>query len=423
MIASPIAIAVAAFLLGAFLAWLWRSRDCDVLQRRLLETQHASTEAATQLAAERAGLNERLTAQFQSISQQTLAQASGTFLELAAAKLNEERQAVKSVVTPVAEEFEKFTRAVADLQKNSAADLGSLKTSLEQVTHLQAQLQDAVRTTNHATGELKTALQNPRVAGSWGEIALDRIVELAGMTEHCDFDRQMGVHSLDGTLERPDMIVNLTGGMRIPVDAKCSAVRYMQAAAETDSPERARLLKQSAGDLKGRITDLRARAYDRIDGYAGMTFLFVPNESMLSSALGHEPGLLEEAARHQIVICSPLLLLCYLKAFAGGWRIQKQQDNAQEVARRGKQLHDRLLKFFGTVGDVGRLLERTVNAFNESARKVDGLLVPGRELGKLLGVNGEFAPIDSIDTAVREISYPLEPVEPLLPIETDDFVH
>ncbi|MGB6713446.1 MAG: DNA recombination protein RmuC [Candidatus Cybelea sp.] len=120
------------------------------------------------------------------------------------------------------------------------------------------------------------------------------------------------------------------------MDAKASTAKYISAFSETNEEERLRLLKQSAADLRSRITELRGRAYDKIEGYAGMTMLYVPNESMLSSAVAQDPSLIDEALRHQIVVCSPLLLLCYLRAFAHGWRLQKQQENAEEVARRGR---------------------------------------------------------------------------------------
>jgi DNA recombination protein RmuC len=422
--AIPTILCTVAFALGGVVAWLLREREIGELRSGVAHERARSAEVVVQLSKaesnaaearallgaeresferERAGLEAKLLGQFQNLAQQALGQASSTFLELASTKLAEERQAVKGVVAPVHEEFLKFSQAVSGLQKSTSEDLGALKNSLAHVVQLQAQLQEAVRTTNDATGQLRTALQNPRVAGNWGEISLERIVELAGMTEHCDFDRQTGIRSLDGTQERPDVTVHLTGGLHIPLDAKTSAANYIRAFGDVDEDERAKLLKQSAVDLRSRVTELRNRSYDRIDGYAGMTILFVPNESMLSSALTQEPGLLEEAVRYHIVICSPLLLFCYLQAFANGWRVQKQQDNAQEVARRGKTLYDRLRKFFVAVGDVGRALDRTVDKFNDVVRKTDNVLVPGRELGKLLGEGDDLPVIESIDTSVREV--------------------
>ncbi|HTV72738.1 MAG TPA: DNA recombination protein RmuC [Candidatus Acidoferrales bacterium] len=396
MITSSPVVLLVALAAGVALTWLLRERES--------------------FARERAGLEEKMLGQFQNLAQQALGNAQSSFLELATAKLGAERETIagslntrveeiKGLMGPVREEFGKFSLAVGALQKHSAEDLGALKTQLEQVARLQSVLQEAVRTTNDTTGQLRNALQNPRIAGNWGEIALERIVELAGMTEHCDYDTQTGVRSLDGSGERPDVMVHLTGGLEVPLDAKTSAVNYIRAVSETDETERQRLLKQSAQDLKARVTELRGRAYDRIEGYAGMTILFVPNESMLSAVLAQEPNLIEEALRYRIVICSPLLLLCCLQAFANGWRLQKQQENAEEVARRGRMLHDRLVKFFETLGKVGKYLNHTVEKFNESVGKMDNLLVPGRELGKLLGVDSGLQPVESIDTAVREVRF------------------
>ncbi len=449
----------AALLVGAAAAWLMRERETAMLRTTTAEEKARAAELVAQLSRseanvaearaalaasservaalnerltsdregferQRAGIEEKMSGQFASLAQRTLDGVSRTFLDLAAAKLGEERQVVagslgarveeiKGVMAPVREEFTRFSAAVAAMEKHNTENLGALRGSIDQVVRLQSSLQDAVRTTNDATGQLRNALQNPRVAGNWGEISLDRIVELAGMTEHCDFERQVGVRSSEGTSERPDLIIRLTDGMCIPVDAKASTANYVRAVSESDEDERKRLLKQSALDLKSRITELRARNYDRIEGYAGMTLLFVPNESMLSSGLSLEPNLIEDALRYGIVICSPLLLLCYLRAFANGWRIQQQQENAEEVARRGRMLHDRLQTFFASVGKVGWYLNHTVEKFNIAVGKMDNLLVPARELGKLLAKNDEVKPVDTVDTAVRDVRF--TDVEALLP--------
>jgi DNA recombination protein RmuC len=440
-VSSALLIA-AAFLLAAALAWVLRGRECAMLRsaaadekvrandvaEKLLQAETALSDCKQRLsstetrleteraafAREQAGIEEKMLGQFQTLAQQALGNATNCFLDLATTKMGADRETlagslstrveeIKRVIAPVQDEFAKFTAAVNTLQTNSAQDLGALKSSLEQVVQLQTNLQEAVRTTNDATGQLRTALQNPRIAGNWGEISLDRIVELAGMTDHVDTDRQTGVRSLDGSGERPDVIVYLTGGLKIPVDAKTSATNYVRAVGEADENERKRLLRQSASDLKSRVTELRARGYDRIEGYAGMTFLFVPNEAMLSSALAQEPGMIEDALRYQIVICSPLLFLCYLRAFANGWRIQKQQENAEEVAPRGRMLYERLQNFFAALGKVGKYLNHTVEKFNDCVGKMDNLLVPGRELGKLLALSGEVRTINSVDTTARDV--------------------
>lgn len=428
---------VLAALLGPFVAWLVREREIAMLRTALAEEKVRGGELVTQLSRAEAdagdsrsalaAANERVTAlaqmedrmrgEFAVLAQGALENASRTFLDLASAKLGEERQSfagslttrveeIKGVIAPVHDEFAKFTAAVNALQTNNAQDLGALKVSLQHVAALQSSLQEAVRTTNDTTGQLRNALQNPRIAGNWGEISLDRVVELAGMSDHVDFDRQTGMRSSEGSSERPDLTIHLTGGMRIPVDAKASTANYIKAVAETNESDRERLLKQSASDLRARITELRGRAYDKIDGFAGMIILYVPNESMLSSALAQDPGMIEDALRHQIVICSPLLLLCYLRAFAHGWRLQKQQENAEEVARRGRMLHDRLQSFFGALGKVGWYLNHTVEKFNIAVGKTDNLLVPGRELAKLLGLTADLEGVDPVVSVARDVRGP-----------------
>lgn len=436
MTITPFLWAAFALFVGALIAWLVREREVGPLRTAFAEEKTRAGELVTQLSrteaelstcrADLAAANERVAAlaqigdrmrgEFATLAQGALDAASRNFLELASARLGEERQAVagnlatgvqeiKGVISPVQEEFAKFTAAVKTLQTDSSQNLGALKASLEQVVHLQAGLQEAVRTTNDATGQLRSALQNPRVAGNWGEMSLDRIVELAGMSDHVDFERQAGMHASDGSGVRPDLVVHLTCGLNIPVDAKAPTANYVKAAAESNELERQRLLKQSAADLRGRVSELRGRPYDKIPGFAGMTMLYVPNEAMLSSTLAQDPDVIEDALRSQIVVCSPLLLLCYLRAFAHGWRLQKQQQNAEEVARRGRTLHERLQSFFAAFGKVGSSLNQTVEKFNIVVGKMDNLLVPGRELGRLLSVNGDLEGVEPAGTLAREVRF------------------
>jgi DNA recombination protein RmuC len=373
---STLFIGIALFV-GAALAWFFREPEIAMLRTR---------------AGALVQIEEKLRGEFTLLADSALANNTNRFLELATVRLG-----------PLQDEFAKFSASVDALKKNSAEDLGALKGSLAEVVRLQTSLQDAVRTTNESTGQLRNALQNPKVAGNWGEISLERIVELGGMTEHSDFDRQTGMRSSEGTMEIPDLTIHLTGGLNIPVDAKASAANYVRAAGEANEEERKRLLKQSAQDLRARITELRTRAYHDIPGYAGMTFMYVPNESMLSAALATDPAMIEDALQHNIVICSPLLLLCYLRAFAKGWSIQRQEEHAEEIARRGTMLHDRLQGFFAAIGTVGTSLNQTVTKFNAVVGKMNNLLVPGRELGKLLAATNELHGVDGIETAAREV--------------------
>jgi DNA recombination protein RmuC len=137
-----------------------------------------------------------------------------------------------------------------------------------------------------------------------------------------------------------------------------------------------------------------------------MTFMYVPNESMLSTALATDPAMIEDALQHNIVICSPLLLLCYLRAFAKGWSIQRQEEHAEEIARRGKVLHERLQSFFAAIGSIGTCLNHTVTKFNVAVGKMNKLLVPGRELGKLLAATNELQGVDAIETVARDVPFP-----------------
>jgi DNA recombination protein RmuC len=379
-------------------------------------------------ARERAGLTEQMSSSFQKLASDALKTTSEQFLGFAEQRLGQEREktdgTLKTILSPIQEDLKRFNGAITSIEQQRLTAFGELRENVKIFGERQGELLAAISTTNTATDRLSTALSNPKVAGSWGEIALERLVELAGMTDHCDFDLQ-GTFSHEGGIERPDLVVSLTGGLRIPVDAKVPLTKYRAALEAAGLSDRERLLAESAADLKGHVRALMSRGYNKLTGYGGMTILFVPVESMLAQALSTDPYLLEFGAANRIMICSPLLFLAYLQAFAHGWRMQKQRDNVEKVAQIGKRLYDRMAKFAGMLAEVGTQLERTTGKYNAAVSSFTGRLIPsGRAMGEMLGAEDKLIDIETVQSApntlgVLHVSAGCNPdAEPALSIAT-----
>ncbi|MDQ6826472.1 MAG: DNA recombination protein RmuC [Candidatus Eremiobacteraeota bacterium] len=371
------------------------------LCRGSLQTERES------FSRERAGLTEQMSASFQKMACEALKATNDQFLGFAEQRLGQEREktdgTLRTILSPIQEDLKKFSGSIASIEQQRASAFSELHANVKIFGERQGELLNAISTTNMATDRLSTALANPKVAGNWGEIALEKIVELAGMTDHCDFSLQEQFKHEEG-IERPDLIVNLTGGLRIPVDAKVPLVNYRAAFQAADPAIRAKLLSESAADLKGHVKALMSRGYDKVEGYAGMTILFVPVESMLASALATEGELLQFGAQNRITICSPLLFLAYLQAFGHGWRMQKQRDNAEQVAQIGKRLYNRMVKFANMLNEVGIQLERATCKYNVAVNSFTGRLIPsGKAIGTMLGAQEKLKAVEPVDSVPRQV--------------------
>ena len=234
------------------------------------------------------------------------------------------------------------------------------------------------------TDQLVTALRAPQIRGRWGEIQLERVVELGGMVRHCDFDTQVTAR-FNGQLVRPDLVVHLAGGRNIIVDAKVPFSSYLYALDSDDPEENAAYLRRHAHLLRTHITQLSAKGYiDAFDPTPEFVVLFVPADPFLDAALGVDPEILEYAFSRNIVIATPTTLFALLRTVALGWRQEDISDKARDIQRLGRELYTRL----NTMGDhyqrVGRHLEKTIEAYNATLGSLDSrVMVTARRLADL----------------------------------------
>lgn len=266
------------------------------------------------------------------------------------------------------------------------------------------QLLEATEATRKETSKVATALSNPKVSGGWGEQQLKRCVELAGMTEYCDFSIQETFDSKDDKRLRPDMVVRLPNERVIAVDSKAPLTAYLEAAAEPDDKRQKELLVQHARNIRRHIDALGAREYHEVIGESlDFTVLFLGGEQFLYAALVADPNLFEYGAERKVFVATPTVLMPLLRVVDASWRAERSEESAKKALEVGKELYERFVKVFGDFEAVGAALERAAIAYNTAVRSVDSRLVPkARALQEYVSSTKELPKLDEVDPTIAE---------------------
>jgi DNA recombination protein RmuC len=366
-------------------------------------------------------LRKGLVGQVQALSSEVIRGAQEDLLRLASAQreadrvqasaqLEHGRHAVEQLVGPIKESLEKVGGSIQEFERARVEAYGSL---LAQVRALD----DAQRALRKETGNLVTALRSPTVRGRWGEMQLRRVVEAAGMLEHCDFAQQATIGG-DGRLGRPDLIVRLAGGKYVVVDAKTPLQAYLEALEADDETIRSQRLDDHARQLRDHIHKLSAKGYwSQLAATPEFVVLFIPGETFFSAALERDPSLIEEATRRQVILATPTTLIAVLWAVAHGWREERLAENARQISDLGRELHERLGTMAGHFGKLKRSIDAVVSAYNAAAGSLETrVLVSARKLKELGATStGEIAEVEPVEQVPRALSAPelVESVETL----------
>ncbi|MGP1347049.1 MAG: DNA recombination protein RmuC [Phycisphaerales bacterium] len=326
-------------------------------------------------------LNERFQAAFAELAGRALKESSSQFLQLAEQSFAKHQQASGSAFDERQKRFAELVAPISETLKKTDEKLGALdKARVQTEERLSERVQGFMNLAGalgDATRALTQSLRAPQVRGRWGEMQLRRVVELAGMSEHCDFDTQATVKGEGGNL-RPDMLIHLPGERTIVVDAKAPLHAYLEAIEAGSDEERGARLKAHARQLRDRVMELSGKAYqNQFDATPDFTVLFVPGDQFLSAALMEQPELLEEAASRQVILTTPATLIALLKAVQYGWSQASLASDAREVLRLGRELHERVSVLSGHLESVGKGLERAVKAYNDAVGSYESRLVPG----------------------------------------------
>ena len=337
--------------------------------------------------------NDALTAnneQFLQVAEQRL----GQFQQGAAADLATKEQAVKAMVDPVSQKLGELDQKLAQMDRERTA----VTTTLDNLQQTAADL------AGHTT-RLSTALRDVRTRGSWGEVQLRRVVELAGMVEHCDFSEQKSFNGDDGR-SRPDMVVHLPAGRTVVVDSKVPLDAFMDATEMDDPEQRAARMKDHAKALDHHVVALAGRRYDDVvDGSIDLVVMFVPGEAFLVEAFEADPSLFERAITKGVFLSSPATLVALLKSVAYGWRESRLTENSEEIARLGAELHNRVGTMADHLARLGRGIATTTKAFNDAVGSFEGsVTVTTRKFEELGAKSGrEVKALEPLTDAVREV--------------------
>jgi DNA recombination protein RmuC len=415
---------LAATVAAGIAAALARRRAAVLLRR----AERAETEltAERRVTAEKVALVERAEARlsdsFAALSAQALDRAGASFLDLATTALGRHtaeakgdldarRQAVESLVGPLRESLGKVEFQLGALEVSRRSAYAGL---VEQVRSL-ADGQDRLRT---ETATLVTALRAPSVRGRWGELQLRRVVEMAGMIEHCDFTEQTTSDGENGR-QRPDLIVRLPGGGSVAVDAKVPLQAYLEAVESPDEGSRKASMLVHARQLRSHVDALARKAYwEQIQPSPELVVLFVPGEAILSAALEAAPDLYDHAVAGSVLLTTPTSLIGLLRTISYGWRQEALAANAQQVCDLGRQLHTRLGTLVGHVDKLGRALDTAVGAYNDTVGTFESrVLVSARKFGDLQIADGGLDEPRQVDRAARRLRA-AEPPRAAAPLQT-----
>lgn len=373
--------------LGALLAWAFFGRQQRQLAAQIKNQETIQKER--EIAFEAA--NAQLTRAFSDLANQSLRTNSETFLRLAeqnlskqqqkaTSELSEREKAVENLVKPIRDALESSQKQIAELEKSRSEAYGGIKNQLEE-------MQQSQKSLRQETKNLVNALRRPEVRGRWGEITLRRLVELAGMVEHCDFQEQ--VHRVsDGQIIRPDMVVRMPDQRVLVVDVKTPLDAYLEAAEAENDAQRKLGLERHAKNVHAHIRMLASKAYwEQFEDSPEFVILFIPGDQFLSAALSEKPDLIEYALSKQIILATPTSLVALLKAVAYGWRQSSLAENAQEIRELAEDLYGRLASFVGHMNTMGRQLSRSVENYNKAVGSLERSVLPGARKFVELGVH------------------------------------
>ena len=371
--------------------------------RRELDSERARRVAAETKAEHLERTREEIESTFAQLAQRAFRNTSESLVQMNRTQidgsLETKRAEIDALLKPLREMVDNYRGELVKSEQTRAHAYGSLE---EQIKSLLVAQESAHR----EASRLANALQSPTVRGSWGESSLRRCVELAGMSEFCDFTVQETFFNEEGRRLRPDLIVKLPNQRVIAVDAKVPLSEYTVAANETDEARRAEALNQHAKTMRRHVESLSRREYQSSVGETlDFVVLFVPGEHFLSAALAIDPSLFDYAAEKKIFLASPTVLLPLLRAVFAGWKAERTEENAKKMHDAGVELFNRFVKVMEHISDVGTALRRTVEKYNGAIGSIDRMLWPkGEELQRMAGSGKQLGSLEQMDVLPLESS-------------------
>lgn len=369
----------------------------------------------SQLQSEKELLSEaenKLKDTFKALAGDTLSKSTEDFLKLAKqsfdtiltdakGEMSKKEEAVKKLVDPVSTTLEKLLGEVNQIEMNRIRAYTELEGQIKTLSNNEQVLLKE-------TQNLVNALRTPRITGAWGQMVLQRVVELAGLTEHVDYDQEVSITNEDDKRLRPDMIVHLPNEREVVVDAKASFNNYQDAVNAQTKEQRDSFMKIHAKSLRNHVNELVSKNYWKEFKSLEFVIMFIPGESFLSSAIEYDQDLLDYSMQKRVIIATPTTLLALLKAISYGWSQEKLAQNAVEISNLGRQLYERLCILADNFSKIGDGLKKTTNSYNATIGTLEGNLLPAARRFKSLGITTvkELQEIQITEGEVREITKP-----------------
>ncbi|MDV3257681.1 MAG: DNA recombination protein RmuC [Sphingomonas sp.] len=431
MDAGLIIAAIVALIVGGLVGWLLGSRR-QAVATALVQSLRTQLQSVTverdeardglvpvhselaRLRAEAAHFDQRmkdlaanrdaLVTQFREIGDQLLEKAHKDFLAKADQRFSEADKATKtklqSLLQPVEATLKRYEEGLQRVEKERVDHYAGLREAVELVRAGQGQVRDETR-------NLVNALRSsPKARGRWGEHSLRNVLEHAGLSAHADFSTEVSVDTDDGRL-RPDVIVNLPGGRKLVIDAKCSLNAYLDASEEVDDERRVAHLRSHVASLRTHAQQLGSKAYwSQFDDAADYVVMYIPGEHFLTAALEQDDGLWEWAFERKVLLATPTNLVAIARTVASVWRQEKLNEAAEEIAALGKELHSRLSTMAQHMEKVGKNLATANTAYNQMVGSFESQVFTQARRFEALGAGSakELAEPPLVEAAPRPLT-------------------